>query len=89
MANYKHPEFHLLHKLQLIQDKHPEIEDIGLLVDETLDIINENAITLVQQASLYALLGKPGDLSAATKNKLRKILSGAMACLDLDDEPAD
>lgn len=86
MTNFKHPEFHLLHKLQLLLEKYPEMEELKTLADETRDIINENAVAMVQQANFYTLLGKPGDLSRNTKEKLRKIFSNAIAFLDLDDE---
>ena len=85
MKNYQHPEFHILHKLQLMLEKHPEMDDLQTLVGEVRDIINENAIAVVQAANLYALLGKPGDLTSETRQKLRQQLSTALKTLDLDD----
>jgi len=86
MRNFKYPEFHILHKLQLMQEKHPEMDDLQALISEVRDIINENSISVVQQANLYALLGKPGDLTPETRQKLRQQFSVAIKTLDLDDE---
>ena len=85
MKNYQHPEFHILHKLQLMKDKYPDLEELRVLTSEVRDIINENAIAVVQAANLYALLGKPGDLTPETRQKLREQLTAALKTLDLDD----
>ena len=89
MKNYTHPEFLILHKLQLMLEKNPEQEELLTLIADVRDIINENSLAMVQTASLYALLGKPGDLTHETKHKLRHQLSAALRILDLDDEMED
>ena len=53
---------------------------------EVKGIISENALAVVQTVDLYALLGRPGGLTAETRNKLRQQYSAALKALDLNDE---
>ena len=81
MKNFEHPEFFILHKLQLLQEKYPDLSELAALTKETQKIINENALSMVQAANLYVLLGKEGDLLPETKKKLALLYDAALkAC---------
>ena len=77
MKNITHPEFQILRRLELLREKYPDRTDLAELAEETRNTINENALSMMQSATLYALLGREGDLYPETRQKLLSMLESA------------
>ncbi len=87
IKNYEHPEFAIFRKLSALSEKQPENKELEDVVVEVKKIINENAICLVQYASMYALLGDGDELSPTTKEKLAEMFDAAGKMLKGDKSP--
>jgi hypothetical protein len=63
---------------------HPDILELNALYNKAGDIVNDNAMAMMQTAIPYTLLDRDGDLRFATKRRLYRILK--VVCEELEDE---
>lgn len=85
MKNHEHPEFQLFHDMQNLFAEQPDFENLGKTLRRTQDIINENAVSVMQHAQLYVIIRRWGDLYPETRATLRRLLRAALDSLDDED----
>jgi len=77
MKRHDTPEFNALFDLLAILNKEPDNERVSEAADRLQQMINENAISVIQSAHLYVFTAREGILYPETLKTIRR-LSQAM-----------
>ena len=76
--NYEHPEFLMYSRLVALRKQYPKIKELDDLVKDLRKMINENSMSLVRSAHLYALYGQDDELTPKTRKMMKHMLQAAL-----------